>query len=355
MKEADKCEIIHRVVIIMHYLLYIIEYINEWDDTLGRLVKMKLRHFILNIAIISLAFVIFIIWYNHYFLSSVDASSPNTKYYKVYLITTDKGFQYWGILNQGAKDMADLIGVQYIWDAPEVRSTREQIEIINRAVQDGADALLIAADDPKRISGAVEDAKARNVQIVYVDSPAYEEAITTLTTDNYAAGVTAARTMIEILENIGINGGAIGIINLAEKENTKLREDGFRKVIEEDGRFSIPATIYTESDRPEFTQPAAERMILENPDLVGLFGASEGTSIGVGRAIKASDNKYVGVGFDNTQIMQQLLKDGNLKAIIAQNPYTMGYLGMAEAIAAIMGKQTGPDYINTGVSVLTQD
>ena len=51
----------------------------------------------------------------------------------------------------------------------------------------------------------------------------------------------------------------------------------------------------------------------------------------------------------------QLLNDGNLKAIINQNPYTMGYLGMAEAVAAILGKDTGPEYINTGVSVVEID
>ena len=47
----------------------------------------------------------------------------------------------------------------------------------------------------------------------------------------------------------------------------------------------------------------------------------------------------------------KLLNDGSLKVIINQNPYTMGYLGMAEAIAAILGKNTGPEFINTGVTV----
>jgi ribose transport system substrate-binding protein len=51
--------------------------------------------------------------------------------------------------------------------------------------------------------------------------------------------------------------------------------------------------------------------------------------------------------------MMKLLHDGNIKAIIDQNPYTMGYLGMAEAVAAILGKKTGTEYINTGVSVIT--
>lgn len=314
---------------------------------------MRLKKIIVDIAVITLAFLLFIIWHQTFSGNSIQVTSSNIKNYKVYLITTDKGYEYWGIMNQGAADMAALIGVKYIWDAPAVRSTNEQIEIINKAVEEGAHGLLVAADDPKWISGAIEDAKAKGVKVIYVDSPAYEEAITTLTTDNYKAGVQAGQTMISILESKGIRKGSIGIVNLASKENTKIREDGFRQTLEQDARFRLLETIYTDSDIPSVTQEAAESIINENEDLVALFGTSEGTSIGVGNAIKVSNNKYVGVGFDKTPAMMQLLKEENLKAIISQNQYTMGYLGMAEAVAAIFGKDTGPEYIDTGTSVIT--
>jgi ribose transport system substrate-binding protein len=313
---------------------------------------MKLNKIIIDIAVITIAFLFFIIWHQNSIENSAQTTLSNIKYYEVYLITTDKGYQYWNTLNQGAADMAAAVGIKYFWEAPAVRSTEQQIEIINKAVESGADALLVAADDPKWISGAIEDAKARGVKVIYVDSPAYEEAITTLATDNYEAGVLAGQTMISILDEMEIKSGSIGIINLAAKENTKLRESGFRDTFAQDVRFKILETIYTETDIPELTQRAAERMINENEDLVALFGTSEGTSIGVGNAIKANDNRYVGVGFDKTDDMMRLLREDSLKAIIDQNPYTMGYLGMAQAVAAILGKDTGPEYIDTGVSVV---
>ncbi len=312
---------------------------------------MNYKKIIINITVITVAFLLFVIWHQNYIVKTIQTASL-IETYKVHLITTDKGFQYWDILNQGAADMAELIGVQYAWEAPEERNTDLQIDIINRAVESGVDALLIAADDPKLISTAIEDAKAKGVKIIYVDSPAYEEAITTLSTDNYEAGVLAGQTMISILDSMRINSGSIGIINLAEKENTALRETGFRDTLAQDGRFTILKTIYTKLDTPELTQEAAEYMIDENEDLVALFGTSEGTSIGVGNAIKEKNNRYVGLGFDRTEVMMRLLRSGSLRAIIDQNPYTMGYLGMAEAVAAILGKDTGPEFINTGVTVV---
>ncbi|MHB8129535.1 MAG: substrate-binding domain-containing protein [Mobilitalea sp.] len=313
---------------------------------------MKWNKIMIDIAVIALAFLLFIIWHRNSIENAAETTISNIEFYKVYLITTDKGYQYWGILNEGAADMAEVVGIEYIWEAPVERNTDQQIEIINKAVNSGADALLVAADDPKWISAAIEDAKARGVKIIYVDSPAYEEATTTLATDNYEAGVLAGQTMISILDEMGIESGSIGIVNLAAKENTELREIGFRDTLAKDVRFKVLETIYTETDKSEETQEAAERLINENEDLVALFGTSEGTSIGVGNAIKANDNRYVGVGFDKTEVMTQLLNDGNLQAIIDQNPYTMGYLGMAQAVAAIFGKDTGPEYIDTGVTVV---
>lgn len=314
---------------------------------------MVLKKIMIDIIVISLAFLLFIVWHQKFIVKSTEAMNfLNDEDIDVYLITTDKGFQYWGILNQGATDMAMLLGVNYTWEAPTDRSTQQQIDLINNAVEQGADALIVVADEPVMISEAVENAKAKGVKIIYVDSPPYKEAITTLSTDNYKAGVTAGQTMIRILEDTGRISGSVGILNLAAKANTKLREDGFRNTLEQDGRFKILETVYLDRDEINESQNVAESLMKEHEDLVALFGASERTSIGIGNAIKASGNQYVGVGFDKTDVMMKLLSDKNLNAIIAQNPYTMGYLGMAEAFAAVKGKETGPEYINTGVSVL---
>lgn len=313
---------------------------------------MKLKRIIFNFAVIVLAFIVFAIWYQNNMKKTIQTSLSNIRFYEVYLITTDKGLEYWEVLNRGASDMAAAVGIRYFWEAPEERSIDQQIQIINNAVESGAEAILVAADDPKWLSGVIEDAKARGVKVIYVDSPAYEEAITTLATDNYNAGIKAGETMLSILDRMGIDSGSVGIINLEAKENTRLRETGFRDVLSQDGRFRVLETLYTSSDRPEITRDAAEQIINDNEDLIALFGPSEGTSIGIGYANQANNNQYVAIGFDKTSITTKLLNSGSLRVIIDQNPYTMGYLGMAQAIAAILGKDTGPEFIDTGISVL---
>jgi ribose transport system substrate-binding protein len=263
----------------------------------------------------------------------------------------DKMDQHWVAVDSGAKTMAKALGLNYKWDAPDVKDNAKQIEAVNNAVADNADLILLAANDPNAISSAVKNAKAKGVKIIYVDSPANEPAIATLSTNNTQAGALAGETMIAELKASGKTSGKIGIIGVNTATNSTMsRENGFRAVIEAAG-FTILTTEYKDGDAAA-SQEAATGFITGNSDLVGLYGTNEGSTVGVGNAIKASSKGVIGVGFDKSSAIQSLLDDGSLKAAMAQNPFTMGYLGVAQAYAALNDASTGPAVIDTGVAVL---
>lgn len=277
----------------------------------------------------------------------------NLEDYIIYYISKDKISQFWYIINQGINDMASLVGANFIWDAPEERSVDKQIEIITNAANNGADAMLIAALDPVRVSSAIEYAKSLGVKIIYLDTPSTVEGIVTLATNDYIAGVTAGENMIIELAAAGYRQGTIGIVSDSiMSTNTRERVNGFRSVLANNRNFKLLNTQFG-PDRASALL-IADSYIANNPDLVGIFGTNEDTTIGVGYAISKSSILIVGIGFDFPPETQKLLENGSLKAVMVQNPYTMGYLGMAETIAALKGFVTGPPYINTGVSVRTK-
>ena len=77
---------------------------------------------------------------------------------------------------------------------------------------------------------------------------------------------------------------------------------------------------------------------------------------GIGNAIKASGNTgVIGVGFDKSDAIQSLIRDGYLLCTMAQNPDVMGYEGVQAAVKAIAGEDLGHAVTDTGVSVLTKD
>lgn len=280
------------------------------------------------------------------------AVAPVAPIGKVYLITMDRMDQHWVAVDAGAKDLATALNIEYKWDAPDVKDNAKQIEALNNAVADGANVVLLAANDPTAISQTIEEATAKGVKFIYVDSPANAPAIATLSTDNYGAGKTAAQTMLDELTAAGVSSGKIGIIGVNTATNSTMnRENGFKEVIAADGRFTVLTTEYQNGDA-SLSQDAAQGFITGNADLVGIYGTNEGSTVGAGNAIKDSGKPIIGIGFDKSDAIQTLLDGGSLKGAMAQNPYTMGSLGMAQAFNVIKGTSTGPAVIDTGVAVL---
>ncbi|MCL2684210.1 MAG: substrate-binding domain-containing protein [Synergistaceae bacterium] len=274
------------------------------------------------------------------------ASAAN---YKITLITMDQMDSHWLSVNQGADRAAKEAGnVDYMWSAPDVKDDAKQIEMINNAVAGGANAILLAANGPDAVTEALKEAVAAGVKIIYVDSPANFPAAAAFTTNNEAAGNTAGKELLSALEAAGVKEGNLGIVNVnAATQSTVDREKGFRAAF--DGtNFKILETQYGEGDVLK-SKEIADSFITQG--VVGLFGANEGSSTGVGNAIQEAGGKVLAVGFDKSDALQELIKGGFLLATMAQNPDVMGYAGMKAAIAVLEGK---PVTVDTGVSVLTK-
>ena len=272
---------------------------------------------------------------------------------KIALITMDSIDQHWVTLNEGAQKAAEELGVTVDFMAPNTKDDALQIEQVNNAVSGGYDAILVAANGPDAISGALKEAAAAGVKIVYVDSPANVDAVATFSTDNAAAGKKAGEEMLKAFEAAGVTSGDIGVINVnAATDSCVNREEGFRSAFEGTD-FNILETQYCEGDAAK-SQSSAENFITQG--VVGIFGANEGSTTGIGNAIKASGKTdIVGVGFDKSDAIMNLINDGYLLCTMAQNPDVMGYEGVKAAVAAINGEDLKGAVTDTGVSVLTKE
>ncbi len=273
--------------------------------------------------------------------------------YKVYLITMDQMDQHWVNVDGGCKKAAEELGnVEYKWLAPDVKDDAKQIECINNAVADNADAILLAANGPDAVTAALEEAVAAGVKIIYVDSAADFEGEVTFATDNQAAGKTAGDEMLKALTDKGITSGKIGVVNVnAATASCVARETGFRSAFE-GSDFEILETQYSEGDAAKSKDIAANYI---TSGCVGIFGANEGSTTGVGNAIQEAGDDVIGVGFDKSDTILSLIKDGYLLATMAQNPDVMGYEGLKAAVAVLGGESFGGAVTDTGVSVITKE
>ena len=97
-------------------------------------------------------------------------------------------------------------------------------------------------------------------------------------------------------------------------------------------------------------------LITANPDLRGVFASNLTMAQGAGQAIaenKVSD-KIMLIGFDSDDKTVKLLADGNIKALIVQDPFRMGYEGIKTALAASKGEKV-PESVDTGANLITKE
>lgn len=271
----------------------------------------------------------------------------------VILVTMDGLDNHWVNVDKGASAAAEELDVDYQWLAPDRKDTALQIEMLNNAIAAQPDGLVVAAVDPDAIVSTLESAAEAGIKIVYADSTANFEAMAEYTTDNYAAAKKAGEQMIAGLKEKNITSGDIGIVAFSNATQTSIdREQGFRDAFEGTD-FNLLETQYGNSEVAA-SQAAAENFITQG--VVGIYGNNEPGAVGVGNAVAANQGwDGVAVGFDASSTTLDLVDNGSLYCVMAQNPYAMGHGAVTALANAVRGNDIGATSVDTGASVVNAD
>ena len=99
-------------------------------------------------------------------------------------------------------------------------------------------------------------------------------------------------------------------------------------------------------------------IITAHPELRGVFASNLVMAQGAAEAVAESKTNKTGdkiniVGFDLDDQLVKFLRDGTIAALVAQDPFRMGYEGVRTALSASKGDQV-PANIDTGASLITK-
>jgi ABC-type xylose transport system substrate-binding protein len=132
------------------------------------------------------------------------------------------------------------------------------------------------------------------------------------------------------------------------------------------GQFAIHLQVLKEEReilhyKTELTPHRTVQMVVSardaaNLDLRGVFASNLTMAQGAGQAIAENkvNDKIMLVGFDSDDKTVKLLADGNIKAIVVQDPFRMGYEGIKTALAASKGEKV-PETVDTGANLITKE
>ena len=173
-------------------------------------------------------------------------------------------------------------------------------------------------------------------------------------TDNIQAGrITPAAALHTDAAHL-----SVGIVNFAlVSRNGEEREIGLREELEKDSRVEQIYTVNSLTDH-DAARTSAISLLEEHPEINVLIGLNEPLGVGVAEASEELDlgGRVRVISFDSNIRCIDLLRSGAVSALIVQNPYAMGYLGVETAWKVLEGQSFRPDQlIDTATSIITRE
>ncbi|MEP0233712.1 ABC transporter substrate-binding protein [Roseibium sp.] len=267
---------------------------------------------------------------------------------KPYVPLISKGFshQFWQAVKIGAENAGEEFNVEITFEGPDNEGQVDrQIDMLAAALAKKPAAIGFAAVDSQASIPMLRKIDEAGIPVIAFDSGvASKIPVTTTTTDNIAAAALAADKMAEAIGGAG----KVAVISHDQTSRTGIdRVDGFvNRIAEKYPDINVVSVQYGGGDHLISTE-ITKSILTANPDLKGIFGANEGSAIGVVNGVKEAGADIVIIGFDSGAAQKEAVRSGLMAGAITQNPVGIGYETVKAAVMTMNG-ETVPPVIDTG-------
>jgi ribose transport system substrate-binding protein len=268
------------------------------------------------------------------------------------------GFDFWEQVRIGAQCAAKETGgseVRIQWDGVTAETNVSgQVDLLTNFATQGVDGMVYAATDAKVLADVSRNALDQGVTVVNIDSGTdpQPQQVPVVATDNVAAAEEATEYLIE---EMGGKGEVAFIPFQPGTATNDTRTEGFKNVLEENPDVELVAEQSSESDQ-NVALEVTENILTANPNLDAIYAANEPGVLGAAEAVRRAgkEGDITIVGWDTAPDEVKAVEEGVVSALVAQNPFRMGYDGVNAAVDAIRNDAQLQD-IDTGSTLVTQD
>ena len=268
---------------------------------------------------------------------------------------------FWQSIHAGAAKAAAEQHVDIVWRGPLREDDRDsQVSEVEGFVSRGVSGIVLAPLDESALAVPVANAVQRGIPVVIIDSGLKGEGyVSFVATDNRQGGRLAAEQLAKLL---GGKGKVVLLRYTEGSDSTNNREEGFLAAMKQSPGIQVLSSNQYGGADVEGAYKKGEALLsnYKQPDgklaVDGIFCPNESTSFAMLRVLQ--DNGWAGkvrfVGFDSSDNLARGLRDGNVDALILQDPVRMGYLGVKTMVDHLQGRPVDKR-IDTGVHVITKE
>src|SRR3989440_3971275 len=289
--------------------------------------------------------------------------APAAESYTIAVIPKGTTHEFWKSINAGAlKAQQELAAqgtkVEVIWKGPLREDDRDQqIQVVENFMARHVSGIVLAPLDSQALVKPVHNAILAKVPVVVMDSDLKSDKyVSFVATDNYKGGQLAGEQMGKLL---GGKGNVILLRYAVGSASTEAREKGFVDVL----KSKYPNIKLISSDQHAGATRESAYQVSQNllnrfgREVNGIFCPCEPPTIAMTKALRdlgLAGGKVKMIGFDAGSQSVLDMKNGDVQALVVQNPVLMGYLGVITAFKHLQGEKV-EKRIDTGVALVTPE
>ncbi|MBI9113091.1 substrate-binding domain-containing protein [Maridesulfovibrio ferrireducens] len=277
-----------------------------------------------------------------------DADAVAPKKLSIAVIPERGDLDFWKLLKKGAESTANEdSGIELLWIAPAgFGNFKEQKRKVDWCINNNVDAIVISPIRKLKMQKSLDKVLHSGIPIIQMVSETFNGAkIGCIHSDNFKGGMLAAEYLDKKLKGSGKVG-----LGLFKRGNNpvSMRVKGFKTQLHNSGsKIKVGKSMYIGGDSELALAKIRATMWSEgmdskkNPKLDAVVGLNESSSEVIleffEKMGKRKDLAFV--VFNPDPEMIQKIEEGSILAGIAQDPYKIGRIAVAQAAMAARGKK----------------
>ncbi|MGH9308892.1 MAG: ABC transporter substrate-binding protein, partial [Vicinamibacterales bacterium] len=294
-------------------------------------------------------------------LSACRGASDEAGKLTIAMIPKGTTHNFWQSIHAGGEKAAQELGVTVIWRGPLREDDRaSQISEVEGFITRGVSGIALAPLDESALALPVADAQRQNIPVVIFDSGLKgADYVSFVATDNRQGGRLAGE---HVAKRLGGKGKVILLRYAEGHDSTSQREEGFLEALAAHKGIEILSSNQYVGADVEGAYKRGEALLSRygNPDgslgVDAIFCVNESSTFAVMRVLQ--DHGWAGkvkfVGFDASDNLVKGLSNGDIDALVIQDPVKMGYLAIKTLVSHIKGEKV-EKRIDTGVHLATKE
>jgi erythritol transport system substrate-binding protein len=262
----------------------------------------------------------------------------------MYIITPTFNNPFFKSENDAAKDEAQKLGYKTVTQTHN-NDPKKQAEIIDQAIAQDADAIILDNAGADATISAVRKAKEAGVPTFLIDREINAKgiAVSQIVSNNFQGAKIVAQQFVELM---GEEGKYVELVGKPSDNNARVRSKGFHQVLDQYPDLEMVARETANWSQTEANQDM-ESIIQSHPDIDGVISGNDTMVMGAWSALKSAGmTDVILAGFDGSNDVRDVILDtagqqGGIKVTGLQPTTKMARQAVRQADKYIRTGETG--------------